>query len=175
MAVAKGLVHLYTGEGKGKTTAALGLAVRAAGQGFKVLIIQFMKESVKSGEANFFQDHPQIKLLAFGQSKVTKPKATQEQLAASVRPGYELALKEVSQNNYHLIILDELITACSLGLISQEEVIKLIEAKHSALELVLTGRGGFKKLIDLADLVTDMRAVKHPYQKGVKARKGIEY
>jgi cob(I)alamin adenosyltransferase len=175
MAKGQGLIHIYTGEGKGKTTAALGLAIRAAGQGLRVLIIQFMKEAVKSGEAKFLKGQKQIQLFAFGQSWVSQREATKQQLAASLQPGYELALKELQQNNYDLIILDELITACSLGLLAESKVVKLLKAKQPQIEVVLTGRGATPKLIALADLVTEMKLIKHPYEKGIKARKGVEY
>lgn len=175
MQTRRGLIHIYTGEGKGKTTAALGLAVRAAGQGLRVLIIQFMKQAVKSGEAKFLQGQKQIKLFAFGQSWVSQREATKQQLQASLKPGYELALKEMQQNNYDLIILDELITACSLGLVTQSQVVELIKTKQPHLEVVLTGRGATPELIALADLVTEMKLIKHPHEKGIKARKGIEY
>lgn len=175
MVTRRGLIQIYTGKGKGKTTAALGLAIRAAGQGLKVLIIQFMKEAAKSGEAKFLQGQKQIKLIAFGQSWVSRQQATKQQLTASLKPGYELALKELQQNHYDLIILDELITACSLGLVTQKEVIQLLKAKQPQLEVVLTGRGATSEIIDLADLVTEMKLIKHPYEKGIKARKGIEF
>jgi len=96
-------------------------------------------------------------------------------LAASLQPGYELALKELQQNNYDLIILDELITACSLGLLAESKVVKLLKAKQPQIEVVLTGRGATPELIALADLVTEMKLIKHPYEKGIKARKGVEY
>ncbi|MFA5553199.1 MAG: cob(I)yrinic acid a,c-diamide adenosyltransferase [Phycisphaerae bacterium] len=176
----KGFVHIYTGDGKGKTTAAVGLALRASGQGCKVLIYQFLKPAPCSGEFEVIKNTKTsitidalkvkwdlCKSLQNSEDTACAKKAIREALGNLI----EIAQKGL----YDLIILDELIFCLGKGLAEFEQVRNLIESKASHVELVLTGRGASGKIIDLADLVTEMRCIKHPFEKGVKARKGIEY
>lgn len=177
----KGLTQVYTGAGKGKTTAALGLALRAVGQGLRVCIIQFMKPNdFKTGEKAASQKlAPNLEIVQFGDSQVWgkgKPKTT---LTASMKEACNEALdfakSKVQDSHYDIIVLDEVLVALSLGLLSLAEIIELIKTKPEAVELVLTGRSAPPEIIELADLITEMREVKHPYQKGIKARQGIDY
>ncbi len=168
----RGGVQVYTGNGKGKTTAAWGQAIRASGQGLRVGIIQFFKGK-DSGEVkmarklnlkvhSFCPVHP-----FFGGKKEKLKKECQEGLA--------FAKEMIQSKKYDLIILDEINIAMRDRLIEVNEVLDLIKKKPKEVELILTGRGAKKKIIEAADLVTEMKEVKHPYQKGIKGRKGIEY
>lgn len=173
-----GLVHVYTGGGKGKTTAALGLALRAVGYGKKVLIIQFIKGFGKSGEliaARRLKPHLSIKRLGSGFVGISgdqKPLAIHRQAA---RRAFALAAGALAAKKHDLIILDEINVAISLGLLSAEEVAGLIKARPEGLELVLTGRGAPAKIINLADYVSEIREIKHPFRRGIGARKAIDY
>lgn len=171
----RGLVQVYTGNGKGKTSAAFGLALRAVGRGLKVFIIQFIKGGFDYGELYVVSKLPNLTLKAFGRGKfVTEKPAGKEDVALA---GEALALAEeaVRGGRYDVVILDELSVALSLDLISLEEVLKLIKEKPKHVELILTGRDAPEEIVEAADLVTEMKEVKHPYKKGFPARKGIEY
>jgi cob(I)alamin adenosyltransferase len=177
----KGLVQIYTGEGKGKTTAALGLALRAAGHGNKVLFFQFLKpDSVETGERKTLTaaklpihlmalDLPWDMAKSFGDEKLL------EQTKAAIANTLEEIVYMAHKGQYNVIIMDEIIFCLSKGLAKFEDVIKIIETRDPAVELVLTGRGASPELIERADLVTEMKPIKHPYGKGVGARKGIEF
>jgi len=175
--MAKGLIHVYTGDGKGKTTAAIGLAIRAIGHGKNVLILQFLKSRSKDSGEIITARKNGIKVIKFKDMKSplfdrdVKP----SELKESVRKALAFSLKEIKSNSYDLIILDEFNNLLNSGLVSMEEVKKIIEEKPARLELVFTGRGAPKELIKLADYVTEMRMVKHPFNKGIKGRKGIEF
>jgi len=172
MKLKKGMVQVYTGSGKGKTTAAWGQALRASGQGLRVAIVQFFKGK-GSGEAKmarksklavyfFCPVHP-----FFGGKR--------EKLEKECREGLIFAKKIIMSKKYDLVILDEIIIAMKDRLIEINEVLDLIKKKPGGVELILTGRGAPKKITKHANLVTEMREIKHPYQKGIKGRKGIEY
>lgn len=169
----RGLVHIYTGNGKGKTTAALGLALRAAGQGMRVCVLQFMKGRGRCGEHRFVERWPAFEILqpscasCFGQSD------SQRQAAAS--EALDQVRSIMDSGCYDLLVLDEILTAVKNGLVPEDEALQLIASKPDGLELALTGRGAPQSLIDAADLVTEMVAIKHPLSRGVRARKGIEY
>jgi len=170
--ISKGLIHVYTGDGKGKTTAALGLAMRAAGQGMKVAFIQFMK-GIPCGE-HFFasQHHPfDIVQISVGDS-FSKSK---EQLSQEARQTLAYAEKEMLSGNYDLVILDEILIAASQGLITTRQVLDLLDKKPDSVELVLTGRKAAPEIVQRADLVTEMLMIKHPFNEGTSARRGIEY
>ena len=171
----KGLVQVYTGDGKGKTSAAFGLALRAAGRGLRVFVIQFIKGGFDYGELYAVKQLPNLELKAFGQGKfVTQVPPSQKDIALA-KEAMALARRVVEKGEYDVVILDEVNVAIHLGLLSLEEVLKLVRAKPKNVELVLTGRNAPKEIVEVADLVTEMREVKHPYAKGVKPRKGIEY
>lgn len=176
----KGYIHLYTGDGKGKTTASLGLAMRAAGWGRKVCIFQFMKRMMSGERKASGSFGKKLKIVAFDQRhpifgrKVARGRA-REILKKRLFVDMERVKRIISRGNYDIIILDEIINAVSGKFITKEDVISLMEIKSGRHELILTGRGAPKWLISKADYVTDMRPVKHPFSKGLKARKGIEY
>ncbi|MFA6391567.1 MAG: cob(I)yrinic acid a,c-diamide adenosyltransferase [Patescibacteria group bacterium] len=174
----KGLVIVYTGSGKGKTTAALGIALRAAGYKKKVLIVQFIKGSWDTGEINSIRRlSPEIELVRMGEGFVgiiDDQKEFKEHVLAAKR-ALAIARKAVISKKYSVVILDEINYAVKGKLIKQQDVLDLIKMKNEKLHLVLTGNFAGPKVIAKADLVTEMKAVKHPYQKGIKAQRGIDY
>jgi cob(I)alamin adenosyltransferase len=172
----RGLIQVYTGNGKGKTTAALGLAFRAAGHGLKVLIIQFMKGNNLYGEMESARKlSPCLTIKPFGGktflSKTHPPEANDIQLAME---GLSLAKRAVENKEYDIVILDEINMAIDFGLIPLSEVLDLIDRKPEEVELILTGRNAKPEMIERADLVTEMVERKHYAHKGISARKGIE-
>jgi cob(I)alamin adenosyltransferase len=170
----KGIVHVYTGPGKGKTTSALGLGLRASGAGFKVHMIQFMKGR-RYSEIDAIETIPNFTISQYGRDDfVSKEKPEQIDIDFA-KEGIEQAKKIVKSNNYKLIILDEINVAIDYNLIPVEEVLKLIEKKPEKLELVLTGRYAHPEIVKIADLVTEMLEIKHPYQQGTLGRKGIDF
>ncbi len=169
----KGYVQVYTGNGKGKTTAALGLAVRAVGAGMKVFIGQFVKGMHYSELDVINSDLENITVRQYGQDCFIINEPTPEDKEAA-QDGFERIRQIVGAGKHELVILDELNIAIYYGLISIDEVLRLIKDKPSHVELVITGRYAPDKLLKAADLVTEMKEVRHYYQKGVQARKGIE-
>lgn len=174
----KGLIHIYTGEGKGKTTAAIGLAVRAAGQGMKVLFVQFFKvDNASSGEKEIFKNIPRIELI---RSNVrhpifTKEKTNADMLKKSIVESFETVKQRIDSNNINLLVLDEINSVIAGGWLALKEMIDFLEKRPANLEVVLTGRNAQVELVKMADYVTEMLKIKHPFDSGVKARKGIEY
>jgi cob(I)alamin adenosyltransferase len=175
MKLDKGLVQVYTGNGKGKTTAALGLALRAVGREFKVCVIQFMKGGGPYGEQIAAEKlAPYLTIIQTGRDGwIRKGHPTREDTEMA-RKALSLADEALSGNVYDLVILDEINNAVHYGLISVDDVLALIQHKPDTVELVLTGRNAHEKIIEAADLVTEMREIKHYYKKGVQARPGIE-
>jgi cob(I)alamin adenosyltransferase len=171
----KGLVQVYTGDGKGKTSAAFGLALRAIGRGFKVYIIQFIKGGFDYGELYVVDRLPNLTLKAFGRGKFVTQQPPSEEDIRLAEEALQLAEKTIKSGEYDLVILDEINVALNLKLISLEKVLELIKGKPKHVELVLTGRYAPKEIIDAADLVTEMREIKHPFKKGCRAREGIEF
>ena len=168
-----GYVQVYTGDGKGKTTAALGLALRAAGAGLKVLIAQFVKGR-PCGELNAiarFSDL--ITLKQYGRECFIRHTPESEDIRAA-REGLEEVRKLLISGEYNVVILDEANIAVHYGLCSVEDLLELIDSKPEDMELIITGRYADRKIVEKADLVTEMKEVKHYYRKGIKARKGIE-
>jgi cob(I)alamin adenosyltransferase len=177
----KGLVQIYTGNGKGKTTAAFGLALRAAGHGAKVLIYQFLKPAdLHLGERGFMKSHCEGITIRWLDEPWDMFRSMQddEQLQR-VRKAIHRNLQELQtaahERYYDVIVLDEIIFCLNQNLASMDDIRQLIKNRDEAVELVLTGRGATQELIDMADLVTEMRLIKHPYDNGTPARKGIEY
>jgi cob(I)alamin adenosyltransferase len=171
----KGIVQVYTGDGKGKTSAAFGLALRAIGRGLKVYVIQFIKGGFDYGELYVVDKLPNITLRAFGRGKFVTQQPPGEEDVRLAEEAFQLAKKIVESGKYDMVVLDEINVALNLKLISLEEVLELIRRKPRHVELVLTGRYAPEQIIEAADLVTEMREVKHPFKKGCQARKGIEY
>lgn len=167
----QGLIEIYTGDGKGKTTAALGLALRAVGHGYTVAFYQFLKGS-KAGEVcSGRQLGLEIRQFATGRWFMgEQPDQAERDLAAE---GYRAALGAMAEKD--LVVLDEISHALNLGLLSRGEMEALLDQKPSGVELVLTGRGMPNYLLARADLITEMKMVKHPFQQGIHAREGIEY
>ena len=171
----KGLVQVYTGNGKGKSSAAFGLALRAIGRGLKVYIIQFIKGGFDYGELYMVDKLPSLKLKAFGRGKFVTEKPPGKEDVKLAEEALALAEEVVKSGEYDIVILDEINVALDLKLIRTERVVELIKNKPKHVELVLTGRYAPNEIIEVADLVTEMREVKHPFNKGFQARRGIEY
>jgi cob(I)alamin adenosyltransferase len=170
--MAKGLIHIYTGDGKGKTTAALGLALRACGHGLKVILIQFIKGSI-AGEHTFTLEHESFKILKLNNDDCfKKPKQQQKEEAGEM---LNISTRILTGQEYDIVILDEIFIAYNMRLITLDEIINLMDIKPSHMELIMTGRMAPAEAIERADLVTEMKMVKHPYSRGIKARPGIEY
>ncbi len=170
-----GLIQVYTGDGKGKTTAALGLALRAAGHGLRTYIGQFMK-GVDYGELHAVARlAPLVTIEQYGQpSFIHAEQVTPEDIRLA-REGLQKARAAMLSGEYDIVVLDEVCVALHFNLLPLDEVLALLEEKPGQVELLLTGRRAPQALIRRADLVTEMREVKHPYRQGVPARKGIEY
>ncbi|AZR74578.1 cob(I)yrinic acid a,c-diamide adenosyltransferase [Anoxybacter fermentans] len=191
----KGLIQVYTGDGKGKTTAALGLALRAAGHELKVYIIQFMKGVSYSGELlSIPRLAPFIKLKSFGRgcpnaaairggiakcsgcgACFIKPGETTEEDKKTAQMAWELAEQVIMSDEYDLVILDEVINALHYGLVTFEQIKNLVQNKPELVEIVMTGRNAPQEIVEIADLVTEMKMIKHPFEKGIMSRWGIEY
>jgi len=171
--LAKGYVQLYTGDGKGKTTAALGLALRASGHGLHAYVGQFMKGQ-KYGELEALHDHPHITVEQYGDVRCIRREEVTPEHIARARWGLEQARQAMLSGRYDIVVLDEVNVAVWFGLLTVEEVLALLDQRPEQVEVVLTGRRAPPELIERADLVTEMREVKHYYRQGVQARKGIE-
>lgn len=171
----RGLTQVYTGDGKGKTSAAFGLALRAIGCGLRVYVIQFIKGGFDYGELHIMHELPNFKLKAFGRGKfITEMPPTDEDVKLA-KEAFELAQEVVNSDEYDVVILDEVNVALNLKLVDANEVVELIKNKPEHVELVLTGRNVPPEVIEVADLVTEMKEIKHPYTRGIPPRKGIEY
>lgn len=169
----RGCIQVYTGSGKGKTTAALGLALRAAGAGLPVFMGQFLKAAISSEYRALSRFRDLVTIKAYGREGLLKEVSPIDMKLA--KEGLEDCRKAILSEKYKLVILDEANVAVHLNLFSIEALLEVILDKPPSLELVITGRYAHKRLIEIADLVTEMREIKHYYQKGVIARKGIEY
>lgn len=171
----KGLLIVFTGNGKGKTTAALGMALRTLGHNYPVCIIQFIKGTWKYGELislKRFDDLLDIHVMGKG---FTWKSIDIEQDKRTAREGWEMAKTVIADNKHYLVILDELTYLMTYKMIDEAEVIEFLKNKPVDLHVVVTGRDASEKLIDIADLVTEMRVIKHPLKDGVRAQKGIEF
>jgi cob(I)alamin adenosyltransferase len=169
----KGYIHVYTGDGKGKTTAALGLALRAAGAGFRVYIAQFVK-GMKYSEMNILPKLSDcITLKQYGRDCFIEREPTMEDIQAA-QEGLKEAKEIMCSEEYQMIILDEANIAIYFNLFSVDDLLDFMGEKPKGIELVITGRKADTRVIEAADLVTDMKEIKHYYQKGIEARSGIE-
>lgn len=169
----KGYVQVYTGNGKGKTTAAIGLAMRAVGAGLRVFIGQFVKGMYYSELKSLSKLSPQLVVKQFGREKFVHNKPSEEDVRAA-REGYEEVKALIKGGEYDLVILDEANIAIYFNLLTVDDLLSLIEEKPESVELVFTGRNADPRLIEKADLVTEMKDIKHYFEYGVRAREGIE-
>ncbi|GAB4437688.1 MAG: cob(I)yrinic acid a,c-diamide adenosyltransferase [bacterium] len=174
----KGLIHVYTGEGKGKTTASFGLVVRALGHKKKVAIFSFLKDSkTKYGEMKAFERlFPELVYIRFeNKSPLFDKSVTMEDLKRSVSESFEKAVEMIEEGDYDLVVFDELNACLRYDLLDKERALSFFKNKPEKLEVVITGRDAIPELVELADYVTEMKMIKHPYTKGIKARKGVEF
>ena len=169
------MLHVYTGNGKGKTTAAIGQALRACGHGLKAIMIQFMKGDIEYGEVKIASKIPNFEIHQFGlPTFVEKGNPSVEDLKLA-HDGFKFASEIVKNGEYDIVILDELNVAIDFGLIELGDVINLIEMIHDNLVVIITGRYAHPDVLERADLVSEVKEIKHPYQKGISARRGIEF
>ncbi len=171
-----GRVHVVTGPGKGKTTSAFGLAMRAAGHGLRVCVIQFMKSGEVTGEAISASRFDGIEVVQFGNGDFVLPgrgPSTEDRDIA--RAGLEFARERMGSDDCDLLVLDEVNVVASLGLVDAHEVVDMLRSRRAHMEVVLTGRNAPKEFVEFADYVSYIEEIKHPYNGGLKARKGIEW
>ena len=174
----RGLLIVYTGNGKGKTTAALGMCVRAVGYNWKVSIIQFVKGSWKYGELKGIKRlEPNVELMTVGEGFVGIVDDTKDfkEHVKAAKEGITAAIEKIKSEKFNIVILDELNVAHKLGLVSQEDIESVLKANPPKQHLVITGRDAPDWLIEKADLVTEMKEIKHPYQQGIMAQKGVDW
>ncbi|MCA9827270.1 MAG: cob(I)yrinic acid a,c-diamide adenosyltransferase [Nitrosopumilus sp.] len=173
-----GLTIVYTGKGKGKTTAALGIALRATGYGKKICMIQFIKGSWHYGEMDSSKRlEPEFEMIAVGKGFVgiiddKNPREDHQKIA---KEAVRISNEKIQSGKYDIVILDEINYAVNLGLIPVEDVLNIIKSKPQEVDLVLTGNYATDKVIEVSDLVTEMKEVKHPFRQGIKARRGIDF
>lgn len=167
-----GLVHVYTGDGKGKTTAALGMCARAVGHGLSALIVQFMKTGGTYGE-NFLR-LPGLTVIPSGHDCLVFSQEITQQDRDKAAEGLSLARQALVEGRYDIVVLDEVNVAIKFGLLQAEEVAETVRSRHEGVEVVLTGRYAPQQLLDLADYISETRAVRHPYSKGVVSRQGVD-
>ncbi|MCL0091265.1 cob(I)yrinic acid a,c-diamide adenosyltransferase [Dehalococcoidales bacterium] len=170
----QGLVQIFTGDGKGKTSAALGVVIRALGHGLRVYIAYFMKGG-DYGERRILSKLPNVTMASFGQKGFIDPARIKPEEIEQAKQALAAAREAMLSGNYDLVVLDEVNLAVAWKLVELEGVIRLIDDKPPNVELILTGRKADTQLVKLADLVTEMLKIKHPYDEGIKARKGIDY
>lgn len=175
----RGLTIVYTGNGKGKTTAAVGLAVRAAGNGFRVCFIQFIKGRWKSGERVILESLPNVDLEVTGRGftieRLRDPRVSDEEHLDAATLGWRKARDVVLSGRYDMVVLDEILGAVHAQLVPLRELLDLVATKPPELHLVLTGRNAPAELVAAADLVSEIQPIKHPLQQGIKAQRGIEF
>ena len=174
----KGLTIVYTGKGKGKTTAALGMVLRAVGYDHKICMIQFIKGSWHYGEMDSSKKlEPNFELVAIGKGFVgiLDDKSSKEDHKKIAEEALKISKEKIQSDKYDIVILDEINYAINLELINVEDVLDIIKNKPDNVNLVLTGNHAKQEIIDIADLVTEMREIKHPFQSGIKAKKGIDF
>ncbi len=171
----QGLVQVYTGEGKGKTTAAIGLIVRALGQGMRVLLVRFLKpESPESGEIRFLKGTPGVEILHSGIG-ILDPRSNREAICRSVETTLLEAREKTLAGEFDMVVLDEINNAIHKGFLDLRSILSLMEERPREVELVLTGRNAPAEILERADLATRMEKLRHPLDQGIPARRGIEY
>ena len=173
----KGLVILYTGEGKGKTTAALGIVLRAVGYKKKCLIVQFGKAWFTGELVGIKMLAPYVKIIQGGKGflNILGDKVPLKKHKQAAKEAFGILYKAVVSDKWDIVVADEIIGSAAAGVLPEEKVVRLIKDKPERLDLILTGHNGSKRLIKMADLVTEMREIKHPFQKGIFAKKGIDF
>lgn len=170
-----GKVHVITGPGKGKTTAAFGLAMRAAGHGFRVCVIQFMKTGETTGELVSARRVEGIEVLQFGTGRFVDKGAPSEEDREAARAAVAAAGERLRGGSCQMVVLDEVNVAVSMGLVSVDDVLSLLRSRKAGVEVVLTGRDAPQEFVDAADYVSVIEKAKHPYDTGTKARRGVEW
>ena len=171
----KGMIQVFTGNGRGKTSAALGTVLRAVGQELRVFIVFFMKGNYPYGEQKALSNLPNVTMAVFGSPSFVDPENVKDEDKEEARKALAAAREAMLSGKYDLVVLDEVNIAAAWGLIGVNEVVELIYDRPEAVELILTGRYADPEVNKLADLVTEMLDIKHPYEKGVQARRGFEY
>jgi cob(I)alamin adenosyltransferase len=171
----KGLVQIITGEGKGKTSAAIGSVVRAVGHGLRVAVIVFMKGEYPYGEWSVLSNLPGVKIMRFGFLTFTDPKNVKPEEKEQAKQALEAAREAVKGGEFDLVVMDEINVVTAWKLAELDEVVKIVREKPAKVEVILTGRYADKKLVDVADMVTECVKIKHPYDKGIGARSGFDY
>jgi len=170
----KGLIIVHTGDGKGKTTAALGIALRACGYGMKVIMLQFFKGKWKYGELRSAPKLGTFEIQPMGQGFTWESKDVEVD-KAMVREAWRAAKEKILSGNYDVVILDEINYALSYGFLPVADIVEFLKNKPPMLHVILTGRDAKPEIIEIADLVTEMRQIKHPFEQGISAQKGIEF
>ncbi len=174
----KGLVIVFTGDGKGKTTAALGMALRAVGHHFKVAVVQFIKGTMRYGELEGAKMlAPYLDWTVGGRGFTAGPwnKATPEEHQEAANEAFRIAREKLLSGEYRMVIMDEVLGAVKAGLVTKEQLLSLIREKPPTVHLVLTGRDAPPEIVDAADLVSEVKPIKHPYGEGIVAQKGVEF
>ena len=171
----QGLVEVFGGQGKGKTSAALGVVLRAAGHGLHAHVVFFMKGEYPYGERKSLNYLPNVTFASFGHADFVDQKNVKPEEREQARQALEEARRAIFSGDYQLVVLDEVNVAVSFGLLDVKDVLRLIEERPRDVELILTGRGAHPEVVKVADVVTEMLDIKHPFEKGTLARKGIDY
>ncbi|MBI4186079.1 MAG: cob(I)yrinic acid a,c-diamide adenosyltransferase [Chloroflexi bacterium] len=171
----RGLVQVFTGEGKGKTSAALGAVLRALGHGLRVYMVFFMKGDYPYGEFKALAQLPNVDVARFGLTSFCDPGNVRPEEIEQAKKALAAAREAILSGDYDMVVLDEVNVAAAWKLVEVDEVLKLVQDKPQGVELILTGRYADARLVQTADLVTEMVKIKHPYDAGVKSRRGIEY
>ena len=172
----KGLVLVYTGNGKGKTTAALGLALRAVGHGQRVFMLQFLKSKPGSGEVQAIDQYlPNFKIVQAGKNVMLPDNSLVEDDPDVVRKGFNLGKEALLSGKYDLVIFDEINIVLARGRLAVGEVLEMLSMRPEHVNVVLTGRRAPEEIVSFADLVSEVKEIKHPYHRGIKARAGVEY
>jgi cob(I)alamin adenosyltransferase len=170
-----GMLHVYTGDGKGKTTAALGLAMRAAGHGRRVIVIQFMKGQINYGELESAKRIPGMEIRQFGRASFVSKEKPDPVDVKMAQDGLEFARKVFSERKHDIVILDELNVAIEWKLVPLADALGMLRNRPKDVEVIVTGRYAPKEIIEMADLVTEMKEIKHPFQKGTLGRESVEF